>query len=192
MELAHFGRGAVDDVALLLERGDFLGHAVGERLERRELALGLRGLGRGLGQVLEGLTHRRGARLGLTDAPLRIHLPLLKCAKPRCNRLARLAELFLPRPYLIEAVREFADRAAQRVGIHPQGLEPTAQLEEAGDFILERERLLEHAAQLVDLAAQLFCILGVLRELRFGAALRLRDVLGLFVEGREHRHQAPE
>ena len=87
---------------------------------------------------------------------------------------------------------QLAHSPAQRIRIHPQCLEPAAQLEEAGDFVLQRERLLEHAAQLVDLGAQVFCILGVLRELGLGAALRLRDVLGLLVERRQNRHQALE
>jgi len=86
-------------------------------------------------------------------------------------------------------LRQLAHRAAQCVGIHPQGFEPAAQLEEAGHFILQCERLLEHAAQLIDLAAQLLCILGVLRELGLGAPLCLRDVLGLFVKRREHRDE---
>jgi len=39
VEFAHLRGGAVDDVTLLLERGDFRGHAVGECLECRELPL---------------------------------------------------------------------------------------------------------------------------------------------------------
>ena len=61
VELAHLGGGAIDDVALLLERRDLLGHAVGERFQRRELPLGLRGLRRGLRQLLECLADGCGA-----------------------------------------------------------------------------------------------------------------------------------
>ena len=57
---------------------------------------------------------------------------------------------------------------------------------EAGDVILERQCLLEHAAQLVDLGAQLLGALRVLSDLSLGATLSLGDVLGLFVEGRQH------
>ena len=98
-------------------------------------------------------------------------LAVFKGAESPRDRVARLAQLLLARAHLVEPLRQLTNRTAQRIGVHAQRLEAAAQLEETRDVVLERERLLEHAAQLVDLAAQQLGALRVLSELRLGTPL---------------------
>ena len=192
VQLAHLRRGAFHDVALLLERRDLLGDRVGERLERDELTLGLHRFGRRGGQILERLSDAGGAGLGLGDAALRTGLPLLERAQARGDRFAGAAQLFLARAHLVEPLRHLAHRTAETVGVHAQGLEAATELEEPGDVVFQGKRLLEHAAQLVDLATELLGVFGVVRELPLGAALRLGNVFGLRVERLQDRHEPLE
>jgi hypothetical protein len=102
VELANLAGRTLDDVALRLERRDFCGHAVGQRLERRQLPFGLDGFGCCRREVLERLADRSRARLGLRDAALHVLLAVLERAHARSDCVARLAQLFLTRAHLVK------------------------------------------------------------------------------------------
>ena len=152
VEMGHLTGDALDDLALLLERRDFLGGGVGERLERAELALGLDRIGGRLLQLLERLPERGHAGFGRRDAALDLLLPFLERVEARGDRFAGAAQLLLALAHPVEPLGDLAHFGPELVRVHAKRLEPAAQLEEAGEVVLQGERLLEGAAQLLDLA----------------------------------------
>ena len=189
VEPGHLCGNPLYGVALLLERRDLLRDRVGERLEGAELAGSLGRIGGGLLQILEGLSQGGDPRLRRRDAGLDLLLPLLERVQPGGHRLAGATQLLLTLAHAVEALRDVADVRRQFVGVHAQRLEPAAQLEKAGEVVLQGQRLLERTAQLFDLAAQPFRVFRVGRNLRFGTPLDPGDCLGLLVQRRQHRRQ---
>ena len=189
VEAGHLRGDALDDFALLVERRDLLGDRVGQRLERAELAGGLGRIGGGLSQVLQRQPQRRHAGLGRGDAALDLLLPLLERMQSRGDGLAGPAQLLLPLAHAVESLSDVPHLGGQLVRVHAERLEPAAQLEEAGQVVLEGERLLEGAVQLLDLGAQPFRVFGGMGELRLGASLHSGDRFRLRVQRREHRGQ---
>jgi hypothetical protein len=117
-------------------------------------------------------------------------MPPWTCCCRSSNPFTRPPQLFLALAHPVEPLRDVPHFGGQLVGVHAERLEPAAQLEEAGEVVLQGERLLHRAPQLLDLAPEPLRVVRRVGELGLGAPLYPGDGFGLFVEGREHGDQA--
>ena len=185
----HLRRGAIHDLALLLDGRNLLSDVVSQGLQRSELARALCRVGRHLRQVGERALEPGDARLRGAHTALRLLLAFLERVEPLSRRLARAAQLLLPLAHPVIALRRVAQLGQRRIRVFPQLGKLGSPLQKGAQVALERQGLVELSAQLLDLAAQPLGVIGGVPQLRLHAALQLGHASRLLVQRGEHQER---
>jgi hypothetical protein len=189
VELVGLADRALDGLALCLERRALLRHDVAERLERLHLAA----------DVVDGVldaVHGADGLLDAGDAPLLVlHVAAVLLAAPvqrlhlGHRHLVRVEHAIVLLAQARHLLTGRIDLVADRLGVAAQQLERLLDLEERLEPVLERDRDVHLAAQLLEDGANALAFLNRARDLGLGLLLSLRQVLGALVEREQLRRQ---